>query len=477
MLFFVGLWVIPGLSHAADGQAQIYLNDKRIGAEESSKIEIINGSVMIPIRMVAEELGYNVKWEQNTGTVTIQQGIVMKMVVNDKNALVDNQSVVLDSAPVVRSGTTLVPLRFVGEQFGLKVSWDNSTKTAKLAQVSGSGEGSSPPAGSGNTGGGTINDPQALVQVSGIGFSANQLQIATSSSVTPKVFTMTGPDRIVVDLPNTQFSTDFAGELNVQGSGSMQVTEYPMVSQIRYSLFSTDPSTVRIVIDLKEAAGYSVSQAGTSLLIVDLNQDTVPPPSTTEPDTTLPETPPVTNPSQGNGKKIVVLDAGHGAQDGGTVGATGKLEKDFNLSLTLKVEALLKKESNIEVILTRSGDTYPELLERAKIANNADADIFLSIHANSATPSANGTETFYKKSQDKALADIIHKHLIKATGLKDRKVKSANYSVLRNTDMPAALLEIGFLSNKAEEATLFDKDFQNKVAQSIVDGIKEYLKL
>ncbi|SFS42419.1 N-acetylmuramoyl-L-alanine amidase family protein [Paenibacillus sp. 453mf] len=481
MLFFVGLWVLPGMSHAEDGQASIYLNDNKLGGSDSSKVEIINKSVMIPIRMVAEEMGYTVGWEQKTGTVTIQQnGTVIKMVINDNNALVDNQSVVLDNAPVIKSKTTLVPLRFVGEQFGLQVSWDNKTKTASLKQLSGSGGESQPPTGSGNAGQGeegTID--QGLAQISGISFSENRLLVATSSSVTPRVFTMSGPDRIVVDLPNTEFAANFGKDLNVQASGSLQVTDYPLVSQIRYALFSTDPSTVRIVIDMNEVTGYKVTQEGTSLLIVDLNHDTndLDPEI---PEAPLPETPDAgTGTGSGSGKKIVVLDAGHGAHDGGAVGVTGKLEKDFTLSLTLKIEALLQNNSNIEVIMTRDGDTYPELVERAKIANNANADIFISVHANSVAgaPSASGTETYYKKSEDKALADIIHKHMVKATGLKDRKVKSANLSVLRNTDMPAALLEVGFLSNKAEEAILFDQDFQDRVAQSIADGIKEYLKL
>ncbi len=478
MLLFVGLWVIPGLSHADGGQAKIYLNDKQLGTTGDAKVEIVQGSVMIPIRMVAEELGYAVKWEQKTGTVTIQQnGSSIKMVVNDKNATVDNSSVKLDNAPILRSGTTLVPLRFVGEQFGMKVSWNNTTKTVYLQDESGSGSGSQPPAGSNNPDegdGGSVTNPSGLTEVSGISFSENRLLIAASGKVTPKVFTMTGPDRIVVDIPNTKFSTTFGQDLNQQGSGKLQVTGYPVVSQIRYSLFSDKPSTVRIVIDLNQASGYNVTQEGTGLLMVDLNTDTTPAPNPSEPGTTPPTTTP---PVGGGGKKIIVLDAGHGDHDSGAVGAGGKLEKDLNLSLILKVEQLLKKESGVDVILTRNDDTFVTLTDRAKIANDLGADVFISIHANSAAASASGTETYYYKKQDKALASIIHKHLVSATGFKDRKVKEGSLSVLRNTKMPAALLEIGFLSNKAEEAAMFKEDFQNKVAQGIVDGIKEYLNL
>ena len=482
MLLFVGLWVIPGLSHADGGQAKIYLNDKQLGTTGDTKVEIINKSVMIPIRMVAEELGYGVKWEQKTGTVTIEQnGSTIKMVVNNKNATVDNQSVKLDNAPVLRKGTTLVPLRFIGEQFGMKVKWNNTTKTVYLEDESGSGAGSQPPAGSPTTPSegesSTVTNPSGLTEISGLSFSENRLLIATSGKVTPKVFTMTGPDRIVIDLPDTKFSSTYGQDLNQQGAGTLEVTDYPVVSKVRYSLFSDKPSTVRIVIDLTQSSGYHVTQEGTSLLVLDLNSDSTSTPSTENPGTTPVIPPNTTNPDENNGNKVIVLDAGHGDHDSGAVGVTGKLEKDLNLSLILKVEALLKKESGVDVILTRDDDTFVSLTGRAKVANDLGADVFISIHANSAGSSASGTETFYYKNQDKALATIVHKHLVSATGFKDRKVKSGNLSVLRNTKMPAALLEIGFLSNKTEEAAMFKEDFQNRVAQGIVDGIKEYLNL
>ena len=181
--------------------------------------------------------------------------------------------------------------------------------------------------------------------------------------------------------------------------------------------------------------------------------------------------PPVGN----NGKKVVVIDAGHGDQDPGAIGVTGKREKDFNLAMALKVEALLKKESKIDVVLTRSDDTFLALKERVKIAQDIKADIFISIHANSGPTAANGVETFYTRSNSKALATVMHKYLLQSSGLKDRGVKTASLHVTRETTMPAVLLEGGFLSNKSDEAALFTESFQNSVAKGIVAGIKEYL--
>lgn len=173
--------------------------------------------------------------------------------------------------------------------------------------------------------------------------------------------------------------------------------------------------------------------------------------------------------------KTVILDAGHGKKDSGAIGATKKLEKDFNLSMVLKINELLKKNPEINVILTRSTDVFVELVDRAKIANKAKADVFLSIHANAGDASAKGSETLYTKDMDKPFATIVHKYLMSVTGLADRKCRYQNLSVCRNTQMPAALIEPGFLTNPAEEELLFNEEFQNKLAVAMAQAICEYL--
>lgn len=146
------------------------------------------------------------------------------------------------------------------------------------------------------------------------------------------------------------------------------------------------------------------------------------------------------------------------------------------MAMALKVGKILEQDSNFEVVLTRSDDTFLELKERAKIANDLKADVFVSIHANSAGSSAaTGSETYYQREASKTLANVMHKHLVQATGLKDRGVRYGNFHVIRETKMPAVLLEVGYLSNKNDEAALFSESFQQRVAQGIADGIKEYL--
>lgn len=129
-------------------------------------------------------------------------------------------------------------------------------------------------------------------------------------------------------------------------------------------------------------------------------------------------------------------------------------------------------------MLTRSDDTFLELKDRAAMANNLNADLFISVHANSSGSSAaSGTETYYQRESSKALANVMHKYLVQATGLSNRGVRYGNFHVIRETKMPAVLLEVGYLSNKGDESLLFTESLQNKVAAGMVSGIKEYLGL
>lgn len=175
------------------------------------------------------------------------------------------------------------------------------------------------------------------------------------------------------------------------------------------------------------------------------------------------------------GKKQLI-DAGHGGDDPGAVGLTKKKEKDFALTMALKIEERLKSDKKVTPVLTRNNDTFVELKERVKIAKKQKVDSFISIHANSSgkVGSATGTETLYTREESKPLATIIHKHLIAATGLKDRGVKYQNIHVTRETNMPAILLEVGFINHPDDEKKLFDPAFQDRVADAVVAGIYEY---
>lgn len=178
----------------------------------------------------------------------------------------------------------------------------------------------------------------------------------------------------------------------------------------------------------------------------------------------------------------VVIDPGHGGEDPGAVGPGGIQEKSVNLAVAQRAAGLLSPVA--EVRLTRTEDRAlgtddrSDLGGRAALANEWGADCFVSIHCNGAAdPSAHGTETYnYPDSgQGLELAQTIHARLVPALGLADRGVKQANFAVLRQTDCPACLVELAFISNPAEERLLESRDFQEAAAQAVAAGIADFL--
>jgi N-acetylmuramoyl-L-alanine amidase len=215
-------------------------------------------------------------------------------------------------------------------------------------------------------------------------------------------------------------------------------------------------------------------------------------------------------------QKVVVIDVGHGAHDPGAVSAYVQ-EKDVVLAVAQKLQAYLQAQG-IQVIMTRSDDTFLELSERAAFAT-PDINMFVSIHANAATASASGIETWvfgqslepgnlaraieengggaegealtqeaqyvaqgitgdiYRESQlqySLDLATVVQSKMIAATGAKDRGVKQAEYYVIRNARSPAILVEAGFVSNAEEGSKLATNAYQDTLARAIADGIVQF---
>lgn len=185
--------------------------------------------------------------------------------------------------------------------------------------------------------------------------------------------------------------------------------------------------------------------------------------------------------------RVIVLDAGHGGKDPGTSSDSGTKEKDVVLDVTLKLEDKLKSYG-YSPLMTRRDDTYIGLYDRANLANDNNADIFISVHANSIKnkPSVSGIETLYcpkekgkgKTEDQHPLAKTIQDNLIKDTKAVNRSTKQRpDLAVLNSTKMPAALIELGFLTNPNEENLLKSEEYQNKLADSIANSIKEYFEI
>lgn len=174
---------------------------------------------------------------------------------------------------------------------------------------------------------------------------------------------------------------------------------------------------------------------------------------------------------------LIMIDAGHGGQDPGAVGPRGTKEKDITLKLAKLVGDFLT-QAGIKVEYTRFTDVYISLTERAIMANKARADYFVSIHINSAESiTASGTETFALApgGEGEKLAKAINDSLVNHINLPNRGVKFAKFDVLKLTNMSAALTEVCFISNHADEERLKDEGFLNKAALGIAKGIVSFL--
>ncbi|MCR8744890.1 N-acetylmuramoyl-L-alanine amidase family protein [Romboutsia lituseburensis] len=167
----------------------------------------------------------------------------------------------------------------------------------------------------------------------------------------------------------------------------------------------------------------------------------------------------------------------HGGSDN-EASAFGKFEDELSLQIAKSVELKLKQKG-IQVKMSRTSDVFIPLGERAHMANSYGADAFISIHLNSSSnESANGIETYHhtQKTSHRPYSTGIHNNAIKSTQGRDRGVKSANFVVLRETNMVFSLFETGFISNAQENNKLSDPVYQDKLAVSIANGIESYLK-
>lgn len=176
--------------------------------------------------------------------------------------------------------------------------------------------------------------------------------------------------------------------------------------------------------------------------------------------------------------QTIIIDPGHGAHDPGAV-ANGLKEKDINLSVALKVKSLFQ-DTGFNIALTRESDVFVSLSDRVNFAKKMNGNVFVSIHTNAG--GGTGTETYYYSAaatnpyveKSKKLAQCIQKRLVEAWNAADRGVKKGNLHVLRENNMPAVLVELGFIDRKEDAEKLGSPYWQEKAAKAIYLGILDY---
>ena len=328
----------------------------------------------------------------------------------------------------------------------------------------------------------------------------------------------TSPFRLRTEPVKSRFIKSFSW---VTSSGL-----YIIVIEVRHERFRQDSFQIekkrQLVIDFYELTAPPAAEAA------GMEAQQVPP----EPEKKE-ETPPAVeaalppvegSPAAAKGIRTIVIDPGHGGLEVGAKGKFGTLEKDVTLAISLRLKALIEKNLAFHVELTRDRDMDVTLENRAAIANNHRAELFISIHANSSyRRNANGSETFFLSlnatdeearrlaylennsadldkplatenkddimmilwdmaqsaylKQSQRLAEIIQDELNSLLGTKDRGIKQAPFKVLTGVACPAVLVEAAFISNPEEERDLVQEAFQENVAQAIYRGLVSYIKL
>lgn len=468
--------LIPLFSMKASAEQPItlFLNGEEL--QTADQAVVVHTTIYVPLSIIKSITNASTTWDNVHKKLTIHQGnLQIEMTVGTEAAFVNSKKVPTRDAALLLEDKATVPLRFISAQLGMKVTWDALTKSVYIfkpstgknihttapkpistssvkpvipEEISVSGHTSSSlPAFSADEE--TIH-PDRLAYLRSIEFSGNQIVIQADKEVKPEAFYLKDPDRIVLDVPNATFAQTFNGS-EPQLSGEITTPQLPSVNKIRYAHFSNDPSTIRFVIDLNQSVQYSVSvDEKTNQIMVNLK----------------------------SAQYKIVIDAGHGGKDPGAMSISNNYEKWLTLSLATKVNALLAKEPSIQTYMTREDDTFIELDDRVKAANEMNADLFISIHANRFTsPSVRGVETYFSRDESIPLAEKLHQAVLQGSGLPDRGVRRSDFRVIKYTTMPAVLLETGYLSNVNDESKLMTEEVQDRIAQQLVEAIKQYLQV
>lgn len=315
----------------------------------------------------------------------------------------------------------------------------------------------------------------------------NQLELVTDEGVQPKAQLLSDPTRLVIDLPGV-----------VLGRSRIQETYEGAIQSLRIGQF--DQATTRVVIEL--APGYTLDPQQVKFRGISAQQWVVslpvpqrltghmaersprpvnafaPPPTATPPTPLSPWLPtPPALPALPQGRVVVLIDPGHGGPDPGAVGIGGLQEKGVVLDIGRQVAGFLQQRG-VQALLTRADDHDLDLEPRVQMAEQAQASLFVSIHANAidlSRPDISGLETYYFQS-GAVLAQTIHQTILQLTRIPDRGVRSARFYVLRKTSMPSVLVEVGFVTGREDATRLADPSYRTQMADAIARGILQYLQ-
>lgn len=507
-LLLIILLLIPVVSFAANDTITLYINDKKVDTDVSP--EIRNGRTLVPVRVIFEHFDAKVYWNDAIKQVTIATSDkTIILTINSNTVMVNASRYVLDTAPVIKEGRTLVPVRFISETLGNKVEWDDKTRSVKISQPGASSTTPVKPVYTYNITGITVKNKN----------TEDTITINTTCKSSPSMMVLADPFRIVLDFESTA----------LRNGGGKITSDSGFVKEIRYAIHE---DFSRVVVECKNTQPYDASfKSGVVTLKVGSKDTYVEEEPTDEnDDKTEDDKNNNTNnndssdndnnssdSSSENNKNdeetenqeteydpyerlkfmagrdenniLIILDAGHGGTDPGALGydEEGNIilkEKDVNLTIANKVAELLTQKG-IAFKQTRSTDTYLKLQEITDFANSFDADMFVSIHSNAMEDTEiSGTMVLYNGNgsdvygiDGKTIASNIKKEIIRNVDIYDRGIISRpGLWVLRKTFMPAALVECAFVTNEGDRELLMNEDVLDMFAKSVAEGIEKSIE-
>ncbi len=409
------------------------------------ELVIKQNRTMISLEQFKENFINNVDYNQTTGEIRLQNfAVLIKGRINSNIIFVNSRPYVLETPIQKTDNQVMLPLYFLHNIYGGELNWDyrNSSvnyKSNNLKSLS-------------------YNRKEEELNIS----------LETDLPSDYSIDYIKQSKQLIIKLYQVSFAR-FKQEL----------LNDDFIDLLRVNKRGFNPAVTEITIELSKELDYKIKKEDNIIkLTLSEKQDDIQESNQDNSEGNSQEA--IQDDTLESGKdfnynnELIVLDPGHGGSDSGAIGYSGLQEKVVNLKIAKKTEAKLK-ERGFNVKLTRYQDYFVSLSDRAQFANQLQADFFISIHTNyHPSQTVQGVETYAHNnacSETWTLAWYIQDEIVKQTNANDHSLKAANFAVLRRAQMPAILVEAGFLSNPIEESKLRNSNYQDKIAQGIADGL------
>lgn len=435
---------------------------------------ILNGYTLVPAREVFEGVGASVEWKKDLEQVYVKYNNTLVVIpVDSSKAYVNGTATTMQTKAKIINNKTMIPLRFVTTALGFQIEWDKTTRVANIVTKQQT----------------TTTTTKATTTTTTTTEATTQ---PTTTEIKTETVTVPATTTTVSNNSDNSYNTSYNDNFGYDNDeGYLYIKDYNNIINVNNFIHYDDyyNLTYSLVLNgnyqnLLSSGSFNATTKGIKNVSVLVSQD-----KTT---ITFNESQIMAMNISKKGSyvyikpvlpkekysKIIVLDAGHGGSDPGA-SANNLVEKDLTLKMLLAAKELFDK-SDIKCYVTRASDVYPSFDDRTNMANEV-GDAFISIHINSAAnTSASGTETYSLYANDLGngltsyrLAEEMLNQLLDKLGTVNRKVKSENWIVLRQSTVPSTLIEIGFISNTGDAQIMGSQEGINKVGQAIYDGVSE----